>query len=286
MANPTLTPFPTPPLPEQDEVTFNRNAANSLLAQANFVNEGNAMITWMGQQVTDVNTYKGQAATSAASAAQSVTDAANQVTLATTQANNAKTYADNAMGYRDSAQTAAAAAQAAAGLPSISGKADFMLSVNSAGNGVEWRAAVPRPTAGTAGYAVVVNPAGNGFVAQMIPISPITKYYEGAPQTIAANGSFSVSHGLGVVPKGVTAYLVCQTDFGGYVAGDRIEWPISQQARSGSGNDPSCGGSVSFNATSLSMKFGLGGGPLIIRKDIGGLGDAAPNFKIVLRAFA
>lgn len=251
-----------------------------LVTQVNLTVKGmNDQASYLDQLKTDVNGYKN-------AAAQSVTDAAAQVKLATDQAGNAKTYADSAMGYRDSAQTAAAASQAAAGMPSISGKADFMLSVNAAGNGVEWRASVPRPTTGTAGYAVVVNPAGNGFVAQMIPVSPITKYYEGAPQTIAANGSFSVNHGLGVVPKGVTAYLVCQTDFGGYVAGDRIEWPISQQARSGSGNDPSCGGSVSFNATSLSMKFGVGGGPLIIRKDIGGLGDAAPNFKIVLRAFA
>lgn len=281
MANPTLTPFPTPPLPEQDEVTFNRNAANSLLAQANFVNEGNIVITWMGQQIDAAAASKKAAADSATAAAQSVTDAANQVTLATTQANNAQTSANQASGFRDSAQAAAAAAQSSAGLPAISGKADSMLSVNAAGNSVEWRASIPRPTSGTAGYAVVVNPAGTGFVAQMIPISPITKYYESPAQTIVVNGSFSLTHGLGIMPKAISAYLVCQTDFAGYTAGERVEWPISFQTR---GDANSSGAILSFTATTLSIRFGSGAGPVLIRKDNGGAFDASTNFKIVLRA--
>lgn len=135
MANPTLTPFPTPPLPEQDEVTFNRNAANSLLAQANFVGEANTVVTWMGQQVDTVAAAKKAAADSAAAAAQSANDAstqgAAQVKLATDQATAAKGYADNAKTYRDSAQVIAASLGSQAALPAFTGHAGDFLGVNA-----------------------------------------------------------------------------------------------------------------------------------------------------------
>lgn len=117
MANPTLTPFPTPPLPEQDEVTFNRNAANSLLAQANFVGEANTVVTWMGQQVTDVASYKKAAADSATAAGQAVTDAQSQVKLATDQAVASKGSADAAASSLASVKVVAQAVDAGAGLP-------------------------------------------------------------------------------------------------------------------------------------------------------------------------
>lgn len=277
---PTVSTLPPAPTRADAPADFTAKADTfvaalpGLVTQVNLTVKGmNDQASYLDQLKTDVNGYK-------TAAAQSVTDAANQVTLATTQANNAQTSANQAAGFRDSAQTAAAAAQSSAGLPGISGKADFMLSVNSSANGVEWRAAVPRPTAGTAGYAVVVNPAGTGFAAQMIPISPITKYYESPQQPIVVNGTFSLTHGLGVMPKSITAYLVCQTDFGGYVAGDRIEWPIAFQYR---GDSNAAGASVTFTTTSLNIKFGNGGGPYIVRKDNGGLADTSSNFKIVLR---
>lgn len=122
MANPTLTPFPTPPLPEQDEVTFNRNAANSLLAQANFVGEANTVVTWMGQQVTDVASYKKAAADSATAAGQAVTDAQTQVKLATDQAVASKGSADAAARQLASTETVAAAVRAQINLPSLAGQ--------------------------------------------------------------------------------------------------------------------------------------------------------------------
>lgn len=138
MANPTLTPFPTPPLPEQDEVTFNRNAANSLLAQANFVNEGNIVITWMGQQIDAAAASKKAAADSATAAGQAVTDAQAQVKLASDQAVASKGSADAAKGYRDSAQVSAQAAQAAAGLPPNNNPGWYLRQKLDGSGGVEW----------------------------------------------------------------------------------------------------------------------------------------------------
>lgn len=117
MANPTLTPFPTPPLPEQDEVTFNRNAANSLLAQANFVGEANTVVTWMGQQIDAAAASKKAAADAAAAAGQAVTDAQSQVKLATDQAVASKGSADAAAGSLASVKVVASAVDASAGLP-------------------------------------------------------------------------------------------------------------------------------------------------------------------------
>lgn len=286
---PTVSTLPPAPTRADAPADFTTKADTFVAALPPLVTQVNGTVTamnnlgsYLDQLKTDTIKATGDNATAAANSA---TAAANQVTAATTQANNAQTYANQSKDYRDSSQSAAAAAQAAAGLPAISGKADAMLSVNAAGNGVEWRASIPRPTSGTAGYAVVVNPAGNGFAAQMIPISPITKYYESASQSIVANGSFSVTHGLGLMPKIVSAYLVCQTAFGGYAVGERVEWPIADQY-GGTGNQQYCGGTATFDGTSVFVKFGLGGGPILIRKDNGAFFDAASYFRIVVRAMA
>lgn len=121
MATPTLTPFPPAPQPEQDEATFNKNAAASLLAQQNLVGEMNSALAWTGEQAAAVAAAKKAAADSQAAAAQSVKDASAQVDLATAQAGNAKTSADAAKASSDSAQVFAAAAGSAAGLGSLAG---------------------------------------------------------------------------------------------------------------------------------------------------------------------
>ncbi|WP_137279215.1 hypothetical protein [Pseudomonas rhizoryzae] len=256
-----------------------------------FTTEMNNAITWMGQQIDAAAASKKAAADSATAAAQSVSDAAaqvqlakNQVTAASTQANNSQTYANQSKDYRDSSQAAAAAAQAAAGIPAISGKADYMLSVNSAGNGVEFRVSVPRPTSATSGYALAINQAGDGYAAQPFPTTPISKYYESPQQSIAAGGTFSVAHGLGLIPKVVSAYLVCKSAFGGYAVGERVEWPIGHNYLNANGNSGSCGGSITFTNSELAIRFGVGGGPIVINKDNGNPFLAGPYFNIVLRA--
>lgn len=74
-------------------------------------------ISWMGQQVTDVADYKGQAAASAKAAAKSVEDAAAQVKLATDQAQASKGSAESAVGSLASVKVVASAVDASAGLP-------------------------------------------------------------------------------------------------------------------------------------------------------------------------
>lgn len=236
MANPTLTPFPTPPLPEQDEVTFNRNAANSLLAQANFVGEANTVVTWMGQQVDAVST-------NAAAALKSSKDAAASSTAASGSA-------DSAANSASQAQTYAAAAGAAAGAPSISGKADYMYSVNAAGNGTEWRAAPLRPSAASAGKFVRYNAAGTGF-----DVGDGVKYFESAQQQLGGTTAISVAHGLGAMPKGVSAFIVCTTAEGGFAVGDRVE--INPSAYSWySGGNMQCGISIKADQSSVTFRSG------------------------------
>nr|WP_288357792.1 hypothetical protein [uncultured Pseudomonas sp.] len=162
MANPTLTPFPTPPLPEQDEVTFNRNAANSLLAQANFVGEANTVVTWMGQQIDAAAASKKAAADSAAAAAQSANDAATtgaaQVKLATDQAVASKGSADAAARQLSSTETVAAAVRAQINLPSLVGKA-----------GQYWRVSADEKTLEL--VPLVVNQVGDTVISTQAPDS-------------------------------------------------------------------------------------------------------------------
>ncbi len=121
MATPTLTPFPPAPQPEQDEATFNKNAAASLLAQQNLVGEMNNALAWTGEQAAAVAAAKKAAADSQTAAGQSVSDAAAQVKLASDQAVASKASADAAKASADSAQVFAAAAGSAAGLGSLAG---------------------------------------------------------------------------------------------------------------------------------------------------------------------
>lgn len=79
-------------------------------------------ITWMGNQVTDVASFRDQAAASAKAAAQSVSDAAAQVKLATDQAVASKGSADAAARQLSSTETVAAAVRAQINLPSLAGQ--------------------------------------------------------------------------------------------------------------------------------------------------------------------
>lgn len=246
-----------------------------LVTQVNLTVKGmNDQASYLDQLKTDTIKSTGDNATAAENSAKNSSDSAAA----------SATSANQAAGFRDSAQTAAAAAQSSAGLPSISGKTDFMLSVNANGNGVEWRASVPRPTAGTAGYAIVVNPGGNGFVAQAIPISPITKYMESAAQSFSAGGTVNFPHNLGVVPKIVSAYLVCKSAVNGFSVGDRVEWPISP-AYNANTNGQNSGGSALFDSSSVSIKLGTSQSCIIIDRSGSAL-NAATNFNIVVRVFA
>jgi hypothetical protein len=94
-----------------------------------------ALGTWTTQvnQVTvTINGQTSQVATNTANAASSAIAAA-------ASASSANTSAISAGNSLSGAQVAAAAAQAAAGLPSLSGKAGYVLTVDESAQGVEWR---------------------------------------------------------------------------------------------------------------------------------------------------
>lgn len=104
-----------------------------------------AAITWMGNQVTDVASFRDQAAASAKAAAQSVVDAAAQVKLATDQAAASKASAEAAKASSDSAQVFAAAAGSAAGIGSMVGNAGKAIVVDPTEKSVSYQDVGLRP---------------------------------------------------------------------------------------------------------------------------------------------
>lgn len=278
---PTVSTLPPAPTRADAPADFTTKADAFVAALPPLVTEVNLTVKGMNDQAS----YLDQLKTDTIKAtSDNATAAANSAKSSSDSAAASATSANQAAEFRDSAQTAAAAAQSSAGLPSISGKTDFMLSVNANGNGVEWRASVPRPTSATAGYAVVVNPAGNGFVSQAIPISPITRYMESTPQAFAAGGTINFPHNLGVVPKVVSAYLICKAVLNGYAVGDKVEWPISTNYNTNS-NGQNSGGSALFDASNVSIKLGTANACMVLDRG-GSLQQAANFFNIVVRVLA
>nr|WP_288358003.1 hypothetical protein [uncultured Pseudomonas sp.] len=254
MANPTLTPFPTPPLPEQDEVTFNRNAANSLLAQANFVNEGNIVITWMGQQIDAAAASKKAAADSATAAGQSADSAG-------TQAGNAKNSADAAARSLASSETVAAAVRAQIALPSLAGQ-----------KGKFWRVAQDEKTLELADVT-----------------QTITKYFVSAAQQLVRGGSININHGLGQRPKIMSAYITCVTAEWGYSVGDVLEVSLAVASASDqSGYRYPAGMGVLSDATTITLLFHSFGIPINTKNNLSGAQVVfanAANWTISVRAF-
>lgn len=123
-------------------------------------------------------------------------------------------------------------------LPDPSNKANQGVRVNASGNGYELRNDLPAPSSATAGQAVLVNGAGDGFVSSAIPF---TKEYLGNQATLQGSSALSYAHGFGVVPKLVTLELIAlTTTSGSYVAGDVIEiGTFGSSAYSGSVNQHS-----------------------------------------------
>lgn len=71
---------------------------------------------------------------------------------------------------------------------------------------------------GTAGQALVVNAAATAPEW----VSTFSKSYESAQTTVALNTLYTLTHGLGGVPKLVQAYFVCTTAINGYAVGDYV----------------------------------------------------------------
>lgn len=233
MANPTITALPEAPQRRMARDVYPVVADKWAASLGPFTSEVNQVVTWMGQQVDAV-------ATNAASALKASQDAATSSKSASDSASAASTSAGQA-------QTYAVAAQAAAGAPAIANKADQVLSVNANATGVEWRVTAPRPSASIAGKFVRYNAAGNAFEA-----ADGVKYFESAQQLVSNTTSMNISHGLGVMPKGVSVVIVCLTAEFGYSVGDRLEQNIAYHLGF-SGSNRNLG--VSIRATSSQIMY-------------------------------
>ena len=114
----------------------------------------------------------------------------------------------------------------------------------------------------------------------------INKYFESAQQDLTVQTTVTVAHGLGAVPKMVSAYAVCVTATAGFNVGDRIELPPTQSTGYTTGNGTSCGLSIKFDGTSLVASIAIGGVYVIRPDNYASTNIANANFKLVLKAAA
>ena len=112
----------------------------------------------------------------------------------------------------------------------------------------------------------------------------IMQRYTSPDQTITAGGSLNLTHGLGVRPFLIQAYLKCITAEAGYAIGDVVPTPINISSTTGSNQ----GVVIVPDATELFVRYGSGG-MIIMRKDTGASfsGTITPaNWRLVVEAFA
>ena len=83
--------------------------------------------------------------------------------------------------------------------------------------------------------------------------SAFSKVYESALQTIPGVGSLVIAHDLAVMPKGVTAFLVCQTAEHNYSVGDVLVVNPSMNAAP-DGSDAR-GVSITFTSAAVYVRY-------------------------------
>lgn len=105
--------------------------------------------------------------------------------------------------------------------------------------------------------------------------------FESAEISIVSGGTFSVTHGLGGVPKVVNAVIVCKTAEGGYSVGDRCPIWIGCLPTSG-------GFGLVKSATTLAGAFGSASNSWLLNNKTTGTQFTATNanWRLVLEAYA
>ena len=97
-----------------------------------------------------------------------------------------------------------------------------------------------------------------------------------ADQTITTAGLLTIAHGLGVVPKSIQVFLVCQDAEQGYLIGDIVQMNVS-----GSGNDR--GYTSVVNSTNVRIRFSDQANVFRILNFTDGMRVSATNSKWKLR---
>lgn len=115
--------------------------------------------------------------------------------------------------------------------------------------------------------------------------SVFTKSYTSTNQTISSGGLLTLAHGLGAVPKLVTAELVCQTAELGYSIGDIVEIVTTSGIDT---NGSTRGIGIRKDATNLLVRYGTNAAPITILPAAGTAMSAitAANWRLVMRAYA
>ena len=114
---------------------------------------------------------------------------------------------------------------------------------------------------------------------------PFNKEYVSAEQVITSGGPLTLTHGLGVKPKLVTAELVCKTAQLGYAVGDVVLVAVGQQSTNlvdGSGL------SIIPTSTEIKVRYGNEVAVFIINVANTGAGSGITNanWRLVVRAWA
>ena len=109
-----------------------------------------------------------------------------------------------------------------------------------------------------------------------------SKSYVSPQQTIAAGGALSLTHGLGELPKIVTAVLVCTTAEHGYSINDQVIVGYGPQ------NTVDNGIAVIIGTTAVDVKFGAAASSLRVLHKTAGTNQGITNasWRLVIRAYA
>lgn len=115
----------------------------------------------------------------------------------------------------------------------------------------------------------------------------VTKVYTSPQQTITAAGGLTLAHGLGVVPKFVTAQLVCTVAENGYAIGDTLQCVVTEIATSALDGK---GHVIKVDATNITVRFGSAGGgsnfDAVNATSGAAVGLLNTNWKVVYTAYA
>lgn len=111
-----------------------------------------------------------------------------------------------------------------------------------------------------------------------------TKSYDSGGQALTSGGALTLSHGMGKVPKTVTAFIKCTTSDQGYSPGDELNFVgvMAQNAETGT--------SIVSDSSNIYVKFNVGGGNptlFVVNKSTGNMSDIVPaNWQFIVRAYA
>jgi hypothetical protein len=124
----------------------------------------------------------------------------------------------------------------------------------------------------------------NGTIWESVDAVPVfSKEWISAELTITPAGALTVAHTLGVVPKSLEGFLICQIAQGGYIAGDILPAITTHDGETGS-----WGPGIVLTSTDIKIRYGANGGGFLITVFNTGalLNITAANWRYQLRAFA